>query len=378
MSKRIWIRIGATATAILLFAMAWWPAGMLRNAIAQDGDDDVAITWPLDGGEVPGPNVLVQWEGPDPEDLPEDEDVTAYLIVDDAADIEEDEPIPDVPGVIRAQTNPAIVPNLEPGEHTVQIVFAGEDAMPLEDLDRPSVTFTVLEPHPAGIYEGTCDDLDPEPIYTLRLVGSGLPEATLRSSEENDDEPLPIGATTAYLVEVSDTTIDVELRDLLEDPHAIQILASEDDDTPIACGDIGGPTFRGTLRIGLAEVEQSGYVGVATLTDRDDQTRVLIELTHDLFEREEATPEASPSATATATIDVTYTPDQPTATWEPSPTETEEPMPTETMYPTATETATMEPTATEAPTEPAEPTPTEMPTETPEPTPTEIENGLPE
>src|SRR5690606_16284392 len=159
----------------------------------------------------------------------------------------------------------------------------------------------------------------------------------------------------------SDTTIDVELRDLLEDPHAIQILASEDDDTPIACGDIGGPTFRGTLRIGLAEVEQSGYVGVATLTDRDDQTRVLLDLTHDRLEREEATPEASPAATATATIDVTYTPDQPTATWEPSPTETEEPMPTETMYPTATETATMEPTATEAPTEPAEPTPTEMP-----------------
>jgi hypothetical protein len=136
--------------------------------------------------------------------------------------------------------------------------------------------------------------------------------------------------------------VEVTLEELLSAPHAIAVLASADDSTMIACGDIGGPVFRGTLRIGLAEVQTSGYVGVATLTATGDQTRVLIELAQNLFERTVVTP-GTPAATASATV--TELPATPTETAPVEPTATETELPTA----SPAETATVEPTATEIP-----------------------------
>jgi len=67
--------------------------------------------------------------------------------------------------------------------------------------------------HPVNIYEGTCDDLDPNPAFELMEV---------------DEDGL------------SETTVDVSLEDLTGDtPYAINVLlSSEELGVYIACGDI--------------------------------------------------------------------------------------------------------------------------------------------
>ena len=71
----------------------------------------------------------------------------------------------------------------------------------------------IVGDHPANIYEGTCDDLDPNPAFELTDV---------------DEEGL------------SETTVDVSLEDLTGDtPYAINVLlSSEEIGVYIACGDI--------------------------------------------------------------------------------------------------------------------------------------------
>jgi hypothetical protein len=74
--------------------------------------------------------------------------------------------------------------------------------------------------HPAHIHEGTCDDLDPNPIYPLTNVDADG---------------------------VSSTDVDVSLEDLLASPHAINVHLSADNiATYVACGNIeaavGGET----------------------------------------------------------------------------------------------------------------------------------------
>lgn len=342
--RRGWV-LGSSAVMVMVALTAWLlPASILGRSSAQGEPEPVAITWPLEGSAVPGPNVLVQWEGPSPAAATPEAGLAVYLTVDSATAVVEGEPLPDSPGVIRAGENPAIVPDLSPGTHTVQVVVTRDGAVPAEGYDRPVVSFTVLEPHPASLYRGTCDNLEANPAFSLEDVGSGLPSATLPASEGETpaEGPLPIGATTAFPVEVSDSVVDVTLKDLLSAPHAVAVLASADDNTVIACGDIGGPVFHGTLRIGLAEVQTSGYVGVATFTATGDQMRVLIELTQNLFERTVVTP-GTPVATASATV--TELPATPTETAPAEPTATETELPTA----SPTETATVEPTATEIP-----------------------------
>ncbi len=360
--RRGWV-LGSSAVMMVIALAAWLlPASLLGRSFAQGETEPVTITWPFEGSAVPGPNVLVQWEGPSPAAATPEAGLAVYLVVDSATAVVEGEPLPDSPGVIRAGENPAIVPDLSPGPHTVQLVVTSDGAVPAEGFDRPVVSFTVLAPHPANLYQGTCDNLESSPEFPLADVGSGLPGATLPASEgeTSAEGPLPIGAATAFPVEVSDSMVDVPLEELLSAPHAIAVLASADDSTMIACGDIGGPVFRGTLRIGLAEVQASGYVGVATLTATGDQTRVLIELTQNLFERT-VVPPGTPAGIETAVA--TAPPATPTETAPAEPTATETATPTE----SPTETATIEPTATQT----SEPAATEIPTGTAEPTATE-------
>ncbi|MBA2759589.1 MAG: cupredoxin family copper-binding protein [Chloroflexia bacterium] len=107
--------------------------------------------------------------------------------------------------------------------------------------------------HPTHIHEGTCEELDPNPAYPLTDVASVAPDA-------------PVGA-----VEVSDTTVDVTIDDLLASPHAINAHESaENAATYIACGNIEGAVVDDRLIIGLGEQNDSGYAGVAVLSGFDD------------------------------------------------------------------------------------------------------------
>ncbi len=134
----------------------------------------------------------------------------------------------------------------------------------------------------SGIYEGTCDDLPSEPVYTLDEVATE-PAAT------------PIGARGAAVVTTSTSTVDGTLADLLATPHAIAIAH----ETAIACGDIGGYEVDDELAIGLDEVDDAGFFGVATLHGIDDRTEVVVHLAERAGDRE-VTPAAGATPAAAA------------------------------------------------------------------------------
>ena len=117
-------------------------------------------------------------------------------------------------------------------------------------------------PHPAHIHVGVC----PEPgdiVAPLTDVMAGT-----EASE---------GLATAIAVEVSNTTVDMALPDILAAEHSINVHESADAiDVYIACGDLGGPVMLGTdLAIGLAELNESGHAGVAWLHDNGDGTTTV-------------------------------------------------------------------------------------------------------
>jgi plastocyanin len=126
--------------------------------------------------------------------------------------------------------------------------------------------------HPAHIHLGTCDALDPNPTFPLTDVAP--PNAA-------DDEA---DGATAIPVERSVTTVDAALEDLRSGGYAINIHQSaEDIGTYIACGNLSGVIDdSGALVVGLGELNDSGYSGVAILTEQGEQTNVSVYLTEAL------------------------------------------------------------------------------------------------
>ncbi len=162
--------------------------------------------------------------------------------------------------------------------------------------------------HPAHIHEGTCDDLNPKPAFPLTNVSEmGMIEGMMGGTPEADDAAMemsePMGAETAFGVETSYTVVDVALEEIVEGGHAINLHESKENiEEYIACGDIGGRIATGpgmdgggTLVVGLGELNDSGYAGIAVLEGRGDQTEVVIYLAEGLSggtgaAEEEATP----------------------------------------------------------------------------------------
>ena len=132
--------------------------------------------------------------------------------------------------------------------------------------------------HPAGVHEGTCDALAPDPVAHLSEVtlpvgdGSATPPAGMMG-----------GMATRHPVETSTTTIEIALDDLLATPHAVAVHAGGDQgETTIACGEIAGTVrpHMGTpaapaLVMALAEANGSGYAGMAWLQPNDDGTTTV-------------------------------------------------------------------------------------------------------
>jgi hypothetical protein len=112
--------------------------------------------------------------------------------------------------------------------------------------------------HPAHIHSGSCDQLG-DVVYPLDDV-------TAPTGDQ-------MGSAASNPVEFNEGThLDVPLQDLLDGDYAINVhLSAEKIDTYIACGNIGGvvndrENGEGKeLIIGLAELNDSGYVGTAWL-----------------------------------------------------------------------------------------------------------------
>jgi plastocyanin len=146
------------------------------------------------------------------------------------------------------------------------------------------------ETHPVHIHSGSCAALG-DVVYPLNDLGaamtdaSGTPVATMQ-----------MGSPSAIPVDVSVTTVQTTLAAIADGNHAINAHESaENIGNYIACGDIGGEQMGSDLAIGLAELNNSGYSGVAWLHDNGDgTTTVTVFLTESGGEGAAAT--ASPAA----------------------------------------------------------------------------------
>jgi plastocyanin len=112
----------------------------------------------------------------------------------------------------------------------------------------------------------------------------------------------------AILAENSFTNVPLTLDATLADDHAINVHLSADQiGTYIACGEIGGVRdANGALTIGLRELNDSGFTGIAFLAPAADgvSTDVSVFIAQTQSQREAATPAAADSAAAGAPVEV--------------------------------------------------------------------------
>jgi hypothetical protein len=127
--------------------------------------------------------------------------------------------------------------------------------------------------HPAHIHSGTCAELGD---VVLPLENLTDPAAM--------GEVVGSGATISMVT--SRTVVDAPLADILAAEHAVNVHLSDDDiGTYIACGNIGGVLEPSEddgngLVIGLGELNDSGWAGVAWLGEVGEQTEVVVTLIH--------------------------------------------------------------------------------------------------
>lgn len=124
--------------------------------------------------------------------------------------------------------------------------------------------------HPAHIHTGTC----PAPadvVFPLNDVGG---ETAMNGSPITGDM---LGAASAIPVDYSETSVQAPLADLLGSEHAIVVHESADNiGNYLVCGDLGGMVMGGTdLAVGLGELNESGYSGIAWLHDNGDGTTLV-------------------------------------------------------------------------------------------------------
>ncbi len=143
---------------------------------------------------------------------------------------------------------------LVPGVALAQDDMAADDAM-------------AMVPHPSHIHVGACPAPGDvvAPLSDVGVVG-------------NDAQ----GAEESVHVDIGRTTVELPLEAILADAHAIVVHQSADDmGTYLVCGNIGGHDVDGSFLVGLGAVGESGYSGIAWLTDNGDGTTdVTVTISH--------------------------------------------------------------------------------------------------
>ncbi len=116
----------------------------------------------------------------------------------------------------------------------------------------PSLAQEASPPRPSHIHTGDCDELG-EVIKPLNSL-------TVPTGEV-------LGNSDAVVAEAAFSTIDIPLSDLVATDHALKVhLSKEQIQTYLVCGDIGGALDAdGALIVGLKELDDSGYTGIAYL-----------------------------------------------------------------------------------------------------------------
>jgi len=128
----------------------------------------------------------------------------------------------------------------------------------------PAATGGTELSRPAHIHSGDCVNLG-EVVAPL----TNLTEPTGNSVGQ---------ANKAIQAESSFTTVPMTLDQILASNHAVNVhLSAEQIGTYIACGEIGGVVdANGALTIGLRELNNSGYTGIAYLAPTADGTGTTV------------------------------------------------------------------------------------------------------
>jgi uncharacterized cupredoxin-like copper-binding protein len=119
-------------------------------------------------------------------------------------------------------------------------------------------------PRPSHIHIGDCDELG-EVIQPLSPLTVPVGEVS--------------GNSDAVVAEAAFSSIPQSLDQLLTEDHALKVHLSADQiQTYLACGDIGGaPDADGALIVGMKELDDSGYAGIAYLVPAaDGSTRISV------------------------------------------------------------------------------------------------------
>ena len=136
-----------------------------------------------------------------------------------------------------------------------------------DEMSGDDMMMGSMVPHPAHIHTGACPGIGDvvAPLNDVTSVGN---EAQ--------------GAEDHIHVDYSQSTVELALGDILAGDHAINVHQSADDmGTYIACGNIGGHDVDGSFLVGLGAVGDSGYSGIAWLTDNGDgTTNVQVAISH--------------------------------------------------------------------------------------------------
>jgi hypothetical protein len=124
-----------------------------------------------------------------------------------------------------------------------------------------------------SLQNGSCEALEEPSYYPLYPV-------VIAEGE-------PVGQAIATEAETSHRTVDNPLDTLIDEPHAIVVYENLTQNAPIiACGEIGGMNDHdGELVIGLREMNDSGFVGMAKLSynaEDAEQTDVAVYLAQGL------------------------------------------------------------------------------------------------
>ena len=159
----------------------------------------------------------------------------------------------------------------------------GSAGLALAEEDEPTPDVS----HPAHIHAGDCANLDPTPAAPLNNIEPRFDD----SDDDNANQPEGV-LTAARVLYAQSEEVELSWEDMLATSHAINVhMSNEDIETYIACGDIGGVVVDDTLVVALQPQNDSGYHGMAILT-QDDDGNVDVEVY--LAEPTTTEPEATP------------------------------------------------------------------------------------
>lgn len=139
--------------------------------------------------------------------------------------------------------------------------------------------------HLATLHLGDCRQPQPQPAFTLGVVGPAQTDAGAPATAADVR-----GNLTTSPVLVGGGTVPIALGDLLDggQPYALLVHATADDLTaPVACGEVGGVVSGGQLPLALRPLDRSGFAGVAVLGESEAGTvgTVLLFAEVDALER---------------------------------------------------------------------------------------------